>query len=162
MMSSKDRVGPIIKAFITVVTLITLTSRFCIIKAAFDHMLRLTRRTCDAIGPAQLTNGLITLHVIDEMLDVNLHDWTPVRDRKMGWRQYTPSSNATTLESKKSVQKITLARRAVKLTPGAAARMAIGAYIAKPQPAPVGTIAVRTKVYGGGDLTGASIRRGHG
>src|SRR5438552_1686626 len=104
MMSSKDRIGQIIKAFITVVTLITLTSRFCIIKAAFDHMLRLTRGTCDAIGPAQLTNGLITLHVIDEMLDVNLHDWTPVRDRKMGWRQYTPSSNATTLESNKSVE----------------------------------------------------------
>ncbi len=102
-MSSKDRVGPIIKAFITVVTLLTLTSRFCIITAAFDHRLRRTRGTCDAIGPAQLTNGLITLHVIDEMLDVNLHDWTPVRDRKMGWRQYTPSSNATTLESKKSV-----------------------------------------------------------
>src|SRR5438128_890266 len=104
MMSSKDRVGQIIKAFITVVTRITLTSRFCIIKAAFDHMLRLTRGTCDAVGPAQLTNGLITLHVINEMLDVNLHDWTPVRDRKMGWRQYTPSSNATTLESKKSVR----------------------------------------------------------
>ena len=103
-MSSKDRVGPIIKACITVVTLLTLTSRFCIITAAFDHMLRRTRGTCDAIGPAQLTNGLITLHVIDEMLDVNLHDWTPVRDRKMGWRQYTPSSNATTLESKKSVE----------------------------------------------------------
>src|SRR5213594_3277235 len=102
MMSSKDRVGQIIKAFITVVTLITLTSRFCIIKAAFDHMLRRTRGTCDAVGPAQLTNGLITLHVINEMLDVNLHDWTPVRDRKMGWRQYTPSSNTTTLESKKS------------------------------------------------------------
>src|SRR5438876_11377346 len=105
MMSSKDRVGQIIKAFITVVTLITLTSRFCIIKAAFDHMLRLTRGTCDAVGPAQLTNGLITLHVINEMLDVNLHDWTPVRDRKMGWRQYTPSSNATTPESNKSVAK---------------------------------------------------------
>src|SRR5438309_1873250 len=55
MMSSKDRVGQIIKAFITVVTLITLTSRFCIIKAAFDHMLRRTRGTCDAVGPAQLT-----------------------------------------------------------------------------------------------------------
>jgi len=111
MMSSKDRVGQIIKAFITVVTLITLTSRFCIIKAAFDHMLRLTRGTCDAIGPAQLTNGLITLHVIDKMLDVNLHDWTPVRDRKMGWRQYTPSSNATTLESKKSDAGLLMALR---------------------------------------------------
>src|SRR5919205_1267304 len=37
------------------------------------------------------------------MLDVDLHGWTPVRARGKGWRQYTPSSNATTLESKKSV-----------------------------------------------------------
>src|SRR5213592_3001493 len=136
MMSSKDRVGQIIKAFITVVTLITLTSRFCIIKAAFDHMLRLTRGTCDAVGPAQLTNGLITLHVINEMLDVNLHDWTPVRDRKMGWRQYTPSSNTTTLESKKSVTQFTTwgtssawdvrlcARQRVRRCPGAGAPIA--------------------------------------
>src|SRR5437899_12920737 len=98
MMSSKDRVGQIIKAFITVVTLITLTSRFCIIKAAFDHMLRLTRGTCDAVGPAQLTNGLIRLHVINELLDVNLHYWTRVRCRKMVLRQYTPSSSAATLQ----------------------------------------------------------------
>jgi hypothetical protein len=48
------------------------------------------------------TDDLIGINS-DEMLDVNLHDWTPVRDREMGWRQYTPSSNATTLESKKSV-----------------------------------------------------------
>src|SRR2546425_8245754 len=126
MMSSKDRVGQIIKAFITVVTLITLTSRFCIIKAAFDHMLRLTRGTCDAIGPAQLTNGLITLHVIDEMLDVNLHDWTPVRDRKMGWRQYTPSSNATTLESKKSVPKMAILAFLVTLAMTAASKFTEG------------------------------------
>src|SRR5262245_8403753 len=33
------------------------------------------------------------------MLDVALHGWTPVRDRGMGWRQYTPSSHATTPES---------------------------------------------------------------
>ena len=84
MMSSKDRVGQIIKAFITVVTLVTLTRRFCIIKAAFDHMLRLTRGTLDAIRPAQLTHRLITLHIIDELRDVNLHGWTPVRDRGMG------------------------------------------------------------------------------
>ncbi len=40
--------------------------------------------------------------LIDEILDVDLHGWTPVRARGMGCRQYTPSSNATTLESKKS------------------------------------------------------------
>jgi len=66
-------------------------------------MLRLTRGTPDAIGPAQLTNGLITLHVIDEILEINLHVWTPVRDGGIRYRQYTPSSNATTLESSMSV-----------------------------------------------------------
>jgi hypothetical protein len=52
MMSSKNGVGQIIKAFVAVVTRITLTGRFRVIKAAFDDMLRLTRGTLDAIGPA--------------------------------------------------------------------------------------------------------------
>ena len=103
-MSSEDRVGQVIKTFVTVVTFIALTGRFGVIKAALDNMLRLTRRALDTIGPAQLTNGLITLHIIDKILDVDLHAGTPVRDRGMGWRQYTPSSNATTLESNMSVQ----------------------------------------------------------
>jgi len=84
MMPSKDHVGQIIKA-------------------TLDGMSRLTRGTPDAIWPAQLPNGLITLHVIDEILDVDLHAWTPVRDRGIGCRQYIPSSNATILEAKKSV-----------------------------------------------------------
>src|SRR5881397_1511041 len=73
-----------------------------VIKATLDDVCGLTRGTHDAVGPAQLTNRLITLDIIDEMLDVDLHGWTPVRARGMGCRQYTPSSNATTLESKKS------------------------------------------------------------
>src|SRR5215510_5430942 len=108
MMSGKDRIGQIIKACVTVVTLIALTSRFCIIKATLNNALRCTRGTHDAIGPAQLTNSLITLHLVDEICDVDLHGWTPVRDRGMGWRQYTPSSNATTLESKKSDKPMTM------------------------------------------------------
>src|SRR5258705_8761463 len=103
MMSGKDGVGQVIKACVTVVTLIALTSRFRVIKATLNDVLRRTRRAPDAIGPAQLANSLITLHIIDEMLDVDLHGWTPVRDRGIGWRQYTPSSNATTLESNMSV-----------------------------------------------------------
>src|SRR5438874_557400 len=106
MMSSKDGVGQVIKACVTVVTLIALTGRFRIIKAALDHMFRLTRRTLDAIRPAQRTNRLITLHIIDEIFDVNLHGWTPVRDRGMGWRQCTPSSHTATLESNMSVPSI--------------------------------------------------------
>jgi hypothetical protein len=85
------------------VALIALTGRFGVIKAAFDHMWRLTRRTLDAIRPSQLTNGLITLHIIDKILDVDLHTGTPVRDGGIAWCQYTPSSNATTLESNMSV-----------------------------------------------------------
>src|SRR5713101_9930892 len=102
MMSGKDGVGQVIKALVTIVTLIALTGRFRVIKAALDHMLRLTRGTRDALGPAQLANGLIALHIIDEMLDVDLHAWTPVRDCGIGCRQYTPSSHATTLESNMS------------------------------------------------------------
>ena len=67
-MSSKDSVSQIIKASVTVVTLIALTGGFRIIKAALDHMSRLASGTLDTIGPAQLTNGLITLHIIDKIL----------------------------------------------------------------------------------------------
>ena len=44
----------------------------------------------------------IPLHIIDELRDIDLHCWTPVWDQEIGWRQYTPSSNSTTLESNKS------------------------------------------------------------
>jgi hypothetical protein len=104
MMSRKKGVGQVIKASVTVVTLIALTGRFCVIKATLDHVFGLTKRTLDTLGPSQLANRLITLRIIDEILDVDLHGWTPVRDRDMEWRQYTPSSNATTLESMKSVE----------------------------------------------------------
>src|SRR5262245_20228938 len=103
MMSSKDGVSQVIKAFGAVVALIALTGRFRVIPATLDDVFGLTRGTHDAVGPAQLTHRLITLDIVDEMRVVDLHGWTPVRDRGMGWRQYTPSSNATTLESKKSV-----------------------------------------------------------
>src|SRR5262249_14940217 len=106
MMARKDGVGQIIKTFVTVVTCIALTSWFRVIKATLHNLLRLTRGTPNAIGPAHLTNRLITLHLVDEILDVDLHGRTPVRDRGIGCRQYTPSLHATTLESNKSVEKI--------------------------------------------------------
>src|SRR4029434_7521992 len=40
--------------------------------------------------------------------------------------------------------------------------MAVGPEIAQAEPAPIGTMAVRTKVPGGVDLTGPPVRRGHG
>src|SRR5215475_8257680 len=104
MMSSKDGVGQIIKTCVTVVTCIASTSWFRVIKATLNNLLRLTRGTHNAVGPAQLTNRPITLHLVDEILDVDLHGRTPVRDSGMRCRQYTSSSHATTLESNKIVR----------------------------------------------------------
>src|SRR4029453_1164085 len=60
MMSSKDGVGQVIKACVTVVTLIALTGRFRVIKGALDHLLTLKQGTLDAISQAQLTNLSLT------------------------------------------------------------------------------------------------------
>ena len=102
MMAGKDGVGEIIKAFVTIATLIALTGRFCIVEATLDDLFGLTSGAVDAVWPAQLSDGLITLHIIDEILNVDLHRWAPVRGWKMGWHQYTTSSNSTTPESNKS------------------------------------------------------------
>ena len=59
-MSSKNGVGQVIKTPATVMTFRTLTGGFRIIKAALDYRSRLTKGTLYTIGPAQLTNGLIT------------------------------------------------------------------------------------------------------
>ena len=86
-MSGKDGVGPIINAFGTVVALLALTGGFRVIQATLDALCRLPRGALDSIGPAELANGLITLHLIDEMRAIALHGWTPVRGRGTGCRQ---------------------------------------------------------------------------
>ena len=73
MMARKNGVGQIIKACITVVARIALTCRFRVIKAALDDLGGLTRWTCNAVWPAQLAYSLITLHIIDQILDIDLH-----------------------------------------------------------------------------------------
>jgi hypothetical protein len=78
-MARKNGVGQIIKAGIAVVALIALTCRFRVIKAALDDLGGLTRWTRHAVWPAQLADGLIALHIIDETLDIDLHHWAPVR-----------------------------------------------------------------------------------
>jgi hypothetical protein len=62
----------------------------------------------DAVWPAQLADGLRTLRIIDQILDIDLHAGNPVRDGGIGWPQYTPSSNATTPETNKCDPKIGL------------------------------------------------------
>src|SRR5262245_64709295 len=73
MMSRKNGVCQIIKAPVTVITLITLTGGFCIIKAALDDLCGITRWTRDATWPVWLANSLITLTIIYEILDVDLN-----------------------------------------------------------------------------------------
>src|SRR5919198_3116759 len=93
MMSRKDGVGQIIKAGIAVVALIALACRFRVIIAALDDLGGLTRWTRNAVWPAQLADGLIALHIINEIRDIDLHHWTPVRGWDMGGYQYTTSSH---------------------------------------------------------------------
>jgi len=102
MMAGKNGVGQLIKACVTGVTLLALTGGFRVIKAALDDLFGLTRGARDAVWPAQLAYRLITLNIIDQILDVNLHSWTPVWVRDMGCHQCTPSSKSTTLESNMS------------------------------------------------------------
>ena len=100
-MSRKDGVGQIIKARVTAVTLVALTGGFRVIKAALDDVCGLTRGAGDTIWPASFAYRLIPLHIIDQIRDVDLQRWTPVRGWKRGSHQYTTSSNSTTLESNK-------------------------------------------------------------
>src|SRR5262252_1408534 len=79
MMARKNGVGQIIEAGLAVVALIALTSRFRVIKAALDDLGGLTRWTRHAVWPAQLADGLIALHIINELRDIDLQHWTPVR-----------------------------------------------------------------------------------
>jgi hypothetical protein len=102
MMASKDGVAQIIKAMVTVVTLGALPGGFRVSTTTLDDVCGLTRGAGDAVWPASCADRLIALHLIDEMLDVDLHRWTPVRGWNIGWHQYTTSSHATTLESNKS------------------------------------------------------------
>ena len=70
----------IIKASVTVVTLVALTGWFRVIKAALDNVFGQTRGAGDTIWPASFAYRLITLHIIDQIRDVDLQRWTPVRD----------------------------------------------------------------------------------
>ena len=79
MMSGKNGVCQIIKAFVTVGTLIALTCGFRVIKTALNDLFGLTRWALDTVWPAQLAYRLITLNIIDQMLDIDLHHWTPIR-----------------------------------------------------------------------------------
>ena len=81
MMSCKNSVCQIIKTFVTVGTLIALTCGFRVIKAALDELCGLTRWALDSVWPSRLVHRLLTLTIIDQILDVALQRRTPI----MGW-----------------------------------------------------------------------------
>jgi len=76
---------------------------FRVLNAALADVCGLTRGVEDTIWPASFADRLITLTIIDEKLEVDLHGWTPVSDRRMGGPPCAPSSHATPPESNKSV-----------------------------------------------------------
>jgi hypothetical protein len=61
MMSGKDGVGQIIKAFVIVATLIALPYRFRVIKTTLDDLCGLTRGAGDAVWPASFADCLTYL-----------------------------------------------------------------------------------------------------
>jgi hypothetical protein len=93
MMSGKNGIRQIIKALVTIRTFIALTGGFGVVKATLDDLSGLTRGALDAVWPPQLTYGLITLHIIDQILDIDLQGRTPVMGGEMGCDEFTPSSH---------------------------------------------------------------------
>ena len=60
-------------------------------EAALDDLCALTRWARDAVWPVQLADGLIILNLIDQILDIDLHRWTPGMGREMGCDEFTTS-----------------------------------------------------------------------
>jgi hypothetical protein len=84
MMSRKNRVGHIIKAYVAVGTRRALACRCGVIKAARDHLWGLTSWARDTVWPTQIADGLITLPIIDQLLDIDLQGRTPVMGLEHG------------------------------------------------------------------------------
>ena len=100
-MSGTNSIRQVSTACVRVGTLIALPGGFRVIKAALHDVFGLTSWTLDAIRPAQLADGLLTWNIIDHILDIDLHGWTPVRDGGMA-SVYTVL-NSTPLESNMSL-----------------------------------------------------------
>ena len=72
-MSSKNRIGQIIKIEATSFTLISLPMGLALILAAFYHSLALTARTANSIPPPGLTNDVVAFGIVNQCSQVNVH-----------------------------------------------------------------------------------------
>ncbi|WP_459916516.1 hypothetical protein [Desulfocicer niacini] len=73
MMSKKDGARKVIEAFSTIFTFIMLFGGFFIIKTFSDNPMGLTKRARSSFWPAQLSNRIITLVIINQIFYVYLH-----------------------------------------------------------------------------------------
>ena len=71
MMTGNDRVGHIVNAWLTGLAQLTLTFGLGIIAPWLGHLSAITRGTMDTVRPAQVTNGLKTFGVVDELWNVS-------------------------------------------------------------------------------------------
>src|SRR5215510_8535711 len=82
-----------------------LACRFGVIKAALDNLCGLTSWARDAVWPTQIADGLITLHIIDQLRDIDLQGRTPVMGLEHRMVPLYTILTSTTLESNKSVDR---------------------------------------------------------
>src|SRR5215470_10037326 len=93
MGSGKAGVRQLIKTRVTVGTRIALASRCCVITATFDARLGLPSWAHNAVWPRTSRTISRTLHLIDQLRDIDLHCGIPIMGGEMGTRQFTPCSH---------------------------------------------------------------------
>jgi len=64
MMPGEDRARQIIEAFLTILTLITLSGRLFVIETSSDDSLGITTRTLSAYWPTQLAHCIVMLDIV--------------------------------------------------------------------------------------------------
>jgi len=73
MMTGEDGVGQIVEAFAAGAALVPLTIGLGVVATVLDDRNRAARVAGDAVGPTHVADGLKTLGVVEEVLDVH-HD----------------------------------------------------------------------------------------
>src|SRR6266545_2745612 len=74
-MAGEDRPGQVIEEFLTGLTPVALPLGLGRIVTLLGDLRGVTMGTGDALGPAQVADRLETLHVVDEVLDVDHRPW---------------------------------------------------------------------------------------
>jgi hypothetical protein len=76
VMAGEDGVGEVVEALATLATLVALAERLGVVSAVLDDRVGRASRASDAVGPADIPDGVETLGVVEEILDID-HRATP-------------------------------------------------------------------------------------